>query len=111
MATYFIRIDTYWQNSADRFVGPFTSKALAEEEMQRALAAKNNVWSARSLCGGNIKYAIRVYPDVLTATEAKRMGMRPLGALRGTNMIGERVPDSTDDLYEIEEETAKLESF
>lgn len=108
-SSYYIRIDTFWQNSPDRYVGPFETKDDAQAEIDRSARADNNVWSARSLCGGNIKTAIRVYPDILTATEAKRMGMRPLGALRGTNMIGARIPDSTDDLYEIEEANAELE--
>lgn len=110
-SSYYVRIDTYWQNSPDRFVGPFETKDAAQVEIDRALNAGNNVWSARSQCGGNIKYAIRVYPDILSATEAKRMGMRPLGALRGTNMIGERIPNDTDDLYDVEEANAELERF
>ena len=110
-AAYYIRIDTYWQNSPDRYVGPFETKDEAQAEIDRALSADNNVWNARNHVGGNIKYAIRVYPDILSATEAKRMGMRPLGALRGTNMIGGRIPDNTDDLYEIEEQNAELESI
>ena len=110
-AAYYIRIDTCWKNSPDRYVGPFETKDEAQAEIDRALSADNNVWRADRHVGGNIKYAVRVYPDILSATEAKRRGMRLLGDLRGTNLIGARIPDSTDDLYDIEEANAELERF
>jgi hypothetical protein len=99
-AAYYVRVDTYWQNSPDRFAGPFESREAAQAEIDRAInEPDSNAWLAGEHCGGNIKYAVRIFPDILTATEAKRQGMRPLGALRGTNMIGERIPVHADDLY------------
>jgi hypothetical protein len=33
MATYYVKIDSYWQDSPDRFFGPFTSRTEAEAAM------------------------------------------------------------------------------
>lgn len=74
-AQYFIRIDTYWQNSPDYFVGPFDSRKDAQTAIDN-IQTEDNVWLSTSMCGGDIRSAIRVFPTILTATEAKRMGMR-----------------------------------
>lgn len=74
-AQYFIRIDTYWQNSKDNFVGPFASREAAQAAID-AIKTEDNVWLSTSTCGGDIRSAVRVYPTILTASEAKRMGMR-----------------------------------
>ena len=42
MASYYIRFDTYYQNSADRFCGPFDSRKAAEKEIERAVNARNS---------------------------------------------------------------------
>ena len=74
-AQYFIRIDTYWQNSKDNFVGPFDSRNEAQSAIDN-IQTEDNVWLSTSTCGGDIRSAVRVYPTILTASEAKRMGMR-----------------------------------
>lgn len=73
--SYFIRIDTYWQNSPDYFVGPFDSKEAAWAAID-GIRTEDNVWLSTSTCGGDIRTAVRVFPAILTATEAKRSGMR-----------------------------------
>jgi hypothetical protein len=75
-AQYFIRIDTYWQNSPDHFVGPFNSRESAQVAIENIDSARDNVWLSTSMCGGDIRSAVRVYPVILTTTEAKRSGMR-----------------------------------
>lgn len=74
-ATYFIRIDTYWQNSADYFVGPFESRANAQTAIDD-IQTEDNVWLSTSMCGGDIRTAVRVFPHIYTASEAKRSGMK-----------------------------------
>lgn len=93
-AQYFIRIDTYWQHSPDYFVGPFATRAAAQEAID-AIQRENNVWLSTDLCGGDIRTAIRVYPAILTATEAKRSGMRNDYGPRH-NVVAEMPQDSRD---------------
>ena len=74
-ARYYVRFDSYWQGSRDYFAGPFESREAAEAAIN-AIDTEDNVWLSTSTCGGDIRTAYRVYPKVLTATEAKRAGMR-----------------------------------
>lgn len=72
-ATYFIEVDTYWQNSASFFVGPFDSRDAAGAYIAQP---GDNVWLSTSSCGGDIRSAWRVYPQPLSKTEARARGMR-----------------------------------
>lgn len=71
MATYYVRVDTYWQNSTDYFVGPFSDRQAAER------------WLDAGRCGNGINLAGHFATDikhdwracVISATEAKRWGM------------------------------------
>lgn len=75
--TFYIEVDTYWQNSKSFFVGPFVTRAAAEAWIEQPVSDPTpNVWLSTSLCGGDIRAAWRVYPKALGATEAKRHGMR-----------------------------------
>ena len=75
-ATYYVEVDTYWQNSASYFVGPFETSDQAEQWINATNGAKDaNVWRSDSHCGGDIKSAWRVYAPV-SATTAKRRGLR-----------------------------------
>lgn len=74
MATYFIEVDTYWENSTSYFVGPFYSKAEAEAWHQQEIA-NANVWYSTSSCGGDIRDAWRIYCAPLTKTEARKHGL------------------------------------
>lgn len=77
MATYYIEVDTYWQNSRSHFVGPFDSKAEAASWHQNDdWTPHDNVWYSTSQCGGDIRDAWRIYPTPLSKTEARRHGMR-----------------------------------
>lgn len=91
---YYIRIDSYWQDSPDRFVGAFASREAAETAIERAIE-RGNVWRAESLCGGDIRDAIRVH-DVLSKTAARRAGMRL------DNLLGPRFPRDLGQLRAIE---------
>jgi hypothetical protein len=75
MASYFIKIDTYWQNSKSYFVGPFSTKADAEAWHQQDVPNNANVWYSTSLCGGNIADAWCIYPGPLSKTAARKRGL------------------------------------
>ena len=83
MATYFIEVGGYWQNSKSWFVGPFESKAEAEAWHQQDAGADANVWYSDSLCGGDIRTAWRIYPAPLSKTAATRRGLRVAWSERG----------------------------
>lgn len=96
MATYFIRIDTYWQNSPDRFVGPFDSREAAQAEIDRATGAENSSVVLAGQSASNIKIGIRCH-GILSKTEAKRAGMADCNTLSRT------IPLDTYDLTEHED--------
>ena len=97
-AQYFIRIDTYWQNSKDNFVGPFNSREEAQAAID-GIETEDNVWLSTSTCGGDIRTAVRVYPTILTASEAKRMGMRDDYGPR--HNVVPRMPSREHDLFDM----------
>jgi hypothetical protein len=74
-AQYFIEVDTYWQNSASYFVGPFDSRDAAETWHQQDEPQGANVWYSTSTCGGDIRSAWRIYPAPLSKTEARKRGL------------------------------------
>ncbi len=74
-ATYYIEVDTYWQDSKSFFVGPFESRdAAAAWHAETSDGA--NVWYSTSSCGGDIRSAWRIYPNALSKSEATKRGMR-----------------------------------
>lgn len=76
-ATYYIEVDTYWQNSKSYFVGPFESKVDAEAWHQNDdWTPQDNTWLSTSQCGGDIRSAWRIYPAPLSKTEARKHGLR-----------------------------------
>lgn len=95
--TFYVRFDTYWQHSPDRFVGPFITRAAAQAIID-GIETGENVWRADSMCGGDIRTAIRVYPEVLTASQARRMGMRDAYS---------ELPKDTDELFDLESNFAR----
>lgn len=83
--TYYIEIDSYWQDSQSSFVGPFESRAEAQawfnlEEWE----PDHNVWASTGMCGGDIRTAYRIYPEPLSKTEARRRGLRDRGEADNT---------------------------
>lgn len=75
MASYFIEVDTYWQNSTSYFVGPFESKAEAEAWHRQDVPSTANAWYSTSTCGGDIRDAWRIYPTPLSKAEARKRGL------------------------------------
>lgn len=98
-ARYFVAVDTYWQNSPYYFVGPFRTREAAQAAIDDVLTS-DNVWLSTSICGGDIKTAVRVYPSILSATEAKQHGIvEDYGSSR-CNVV-DRMPFDAVDLSEM----------
>lgn len=93
MASYYIRFDTYYQNSADRFCGPFDSRKAAEKEIERAVNARNSKVVRYGNQPTDIKESVRVL-GIVTKTQAGR------GLKRG--MEFRRLPVDIGDLNETE---------
>lgn len=72
---YFVRFDSYWQNSSNYFVGPFDSKREAEAEIDRAESAVNSMVVRSFQTAANVRDGIRVH-GVMSYTAARRAGMR-----------------------------------
>ena len=93
MATYYIRIDTYWANSPDYFVGPFSNKLDARREIERA-RDEGSVWLSTRL-SGDLKDGIRVH-GINTKTNCVRVWR-----MKEEDIIGKRIPKSATELHRI----------
>lgn len=93
MGTYYIRFDTYWQNSADRFCGPFDSREAAELEIDRAVRATNSKVVRSGNQPADIRESVRIL-GIVTKTQAGR------GLKRG--MEFRRLPMDIGELNETE---------
>jgi len=100
-ASYYVKFDTYWQHSPDRFAGPFASR----DDAQAAIDAALNDPQSKAVMYGqhatDIKHGVRIY-GILSRSEARRDGLR-LDWDAEQNCIGKRIPVSTDDLFELEQ--------
>jgi hypothetical protein len=99
--TYYVRFDTYWQGSPDRWAGPFDTRGEAQEAIDLAVDTPHTCAVLAGQTPGDIKHAVRVY-GVSNKSQAERLGMRD-HTHDTTNVVGMRVPTSTDDLFEIEQ--------
>lgn len=72
---FYVRVDTYWQNSLDYFVGPFARAEDAQAWLDQDIAEDANVWWSTSNCGGDIRDAWRIHPEVLSHDAAIAHGM------------------------------------
>lgn len=97
-ARYYFRIDTYWTNSPDYFIGPFDTRDVAQAEID-SIQDKYGYCLSANMCG-NVKDFWRVYDVVLTATEAKRMGMRDDYSSRH-NLISNTLPNNSADIVDM----------
>lgn len=95
-ATYYIEVDTYWQNSKSYFVGPFKSREAAEA-WYAEIPEYANVWLNNSMCGGDIRSAWRVYIGALSKTAATRCGMRD-DFEHGYNVLDINIKPTANDL-------------
>ena len=96
-AQYFIRIDTYWQNSANRFVGPFASRSAAQTEIDRAMDAPMNLVCHANQTAIDIKNGIRVH-----GIHPRTVCERNYGMNDQRNVLTAKIPLNTDELKDDE---------
>ena len=102
MAKYFIRLDTYWQGSPDRWFGPYPTK-------DTALAACDGSGAGRADLGqmaSDVKYQTRVL-GIHNATESARMGRSPENSYPAVS----KVPGDTDRLLTFEDRMERAGYF
>jgi len=93
-AKFYIRVDTYWQNSPDTFFGPYETHEAAEAAMDESDIGR---WDLKQgAC--DIKNQTRCL-GILNTTEARKMGM----TWRNTISARKQVPGDLHDLAELEE--------
>ena len=73
VAKYFVKVDTFWQNSADTWYGPYTSKADAQAAIDKAVEERGAHEGHGLTC--NVKSQVRIW-GIFTKTDARRHGMR-----------------------------------
>lgn len=101
-ATYYVRIDTLWQNSPDWWVGPFASEGEAQAEIDRALNDQKSACVMAGRLAGDVKHAIRIF-GIVPKSQAIRKGLKAYSLGDNyNNTLGKFIPLSTDDLAEME---------
>ena len=93
-AKFYIRIDTYWQNSRDTFFGPYENRPSAESAIDESGAGR---WDLGQMAR-NIKHQTRCL-GIMTTTQARKVGMN----WRNTIPARDKVPGDLYDLAELEE--------
>lgn len=99
-ATYYVRLDTYWQGSRDRWCGPYVTREQAQAAIDVALNEPETKAVMSNRNPRDTRNAIRIY-GVFSRSEAIRKGMRD-ERHEDSNVLGTRIPISTDDLFEME---------
>ena len=91
----YIKVDSYWQNSPDYFVGPM-SKAQAQAAIKVAQEAEGSLVALSSQMSSDVRYGIRV---CLVTNKAARTRIN----LSGESLynILEGIPLNTSELYEM----------
>ena len=105
--TYYIRMDTFWQNSPDRWVGPFDSRDEADAAIEAAREEPGALIALPGVAAPDVRHAVRVY-GVHPRSTAQRMGMRAyaLGDARDNTLS--RLPINADELFDIEQDADPL---
>lgn len=90
---YYVRFDTYWQNSPNHFAGPFDSREAAGAAIEAAENADGSKVARSSQMANDVRNGIRIH-DIVSATEAKKYG------LKNSYKALDRIPKNTDELNE-----------
>ena len=100
---YYVRIDTYWQNSPDRWVGPFATATEAQAEIDKAVGAYDSKVTPATQMAADVKHGIRVL-GIAPKSQAQRRGLKDFSLGDDiSNIIGNKIPLSTDDLFDLEQ--------
>lgn len=90
-AKYYIRIDTYWQNSRDTFFGPYPTREAAATALTDSGVGRSDLGQAAH----DIKNQTRCL-GILNTTQARQNGMNNRNTIPAQNTI-------PGDLYELAE--------
>lgn len=93
--TYYLEVDTYWQNSPSFFVGPFESRAAAEAWYKDR--PENSNLTPSNQMSGDVRHGWRVYANALSKTDARKRGMRD-DYEHGYNVLGVDIEPTADGL-------------
>lgn len=104
-ATYYVKFDTYWQNSPDWFAGPFASRNEAQAAIDVALTRAGSKVAMSTQTSRDVRHGIRVW-DILSRSEALRDGLR-LDWDGRRNCIGKVIPADTDHLFDLADAIGK----
>lgn len=99
-ASYYVKVASFWRGSGARWIGPFETKSQAESAINLAIASPNSqaIWHYHD--AKNRMTAIRIF-GMFSKSQAERKGMRD-ERHEDSNVLGTRIPVSTDDLFEME---------
>lgn len=89
----YVRMDTFWQNSPDRWFGPFDSREAAESAIEASAAHDNRTGNMAR----DIKNQTRIL-GVYSASESKRLGRN----YRNEYPVVGTLPGSTAELLQVE---------
>jgi hypothetical protein len=92
-ATYYVGIDTYWQDSPDRWFGPYESREAAEQALDKSNAARYDLGHSAQ----DVRNQTRCF-GIFSATESKRNGRKP------ENTYNAPIPSDVAELKKIEDE-------
>lgn len=95
MAKFYIRMDTYWQDSADTWFGPYSTR-------EAAVAAADNSGAGRDDLGQmarDVRNQTRIL-GIHNATESRKLGRKD----RNTIPALEKAPGDIAELAALEEE-------
>ena len=97
----YVKVDSYWQNSPDYFVGP-VSKAEAQAMIMAAQRANGSLVALSSQMSRDVRHGIRVV--IVTNRAAKS---RIIEDYPNRNILPS-IPTSTDELKEMVDEIHEL---
>jgi len=93
-ATYFVRMDTYWQHSRDTWFGPYPTRAAAETACNESAAGRADLGQAAN----DVRNQTRVL-GIHNAGNSRKLGRQPANTLPALNAL----PGSTDALHTLRE--------
>ena len=99
LASYYVRIDSYWQNSGDFFVGPFANRDEAQTEIDRAVSDPESLVVPANQMAQDIEHGVRVH-SILTKTQAKQAGLHEsFGDTYERNVVGVKIPRTAHQMW------------
>ena len=94
---FYVRMDSYWQNSPDYFFGPYATRIAAEAAVAASGAGRHDLGQGAR----DVRHQTRIL-GILSATDARRAGMNE----RNQYPALDKLPGTTDELAQIETEYA-----